>query len=106
MFTFLFLLLLVFFLWPIFGLALKLFRLKRSVRRAWEGAGQAASGRPEGFSADSRQKVYGSSVGEYVDFEEVPDAEPSRQSVSSQAADDDDFVPESQVVDAEFEEIP
>lgn len=105
MFKFLFLLLLVFFLWPVLTLALKLFRLKRSVRRAWEGAGQTA-GRPSGgFTADGRQKVYGSSDGEYVDFEEVIDAEPSRP-VNTQAGEYDDFVAESQVVDAEFEEIP
>lgn len=105
MFKFLFLLLLVFFLWPVLTLVLRLFRFKRSVRRAWEGAGQAAGRSDGGFTAGNRQKVYGSSDGEYVDFEEVTDAEPTRP-VNPQAGEDDDFVVESQVVDAEYEEIP
>lgn len=107
---FLFLLILIFVLWPVLAVAAKLWRIKRQMRDAYR---QFYGGQPEGSrqsarssSARSRQsapkqrrgKRIPPDLGEYVDFEELPyTPEPERQPVR--------FKRQEQVSDAEWEEI-
>ena len=111
MFKLLLLLLLAYFFYQLLRIVFRVHRLKRDISSAFDGAtgGQRSSYSESGYSdrtADSRRKVYDSRDGEYVDFEEVPDSQPQQSSPSASSSDTDSYPPESQVVDAEFEEIP
>lgn len=94
-------------LYPLVLAALKLHRLKRDFSRAFESGRQAGGGYETSQAGErdpytGRRKVYGSDEGEYVDFEEVAVSAEARSTDSKPEA---DYREESQVVDAEFEEI-
>ena len=100
-------------LYPLVLAALKLHRIKRDFSRAFESGRQAGGGYETSQAGErdpytGRRKVYGSDEGEYVDFEEVTDAQ-SQPSQHHDAADDTDAAAdaarESQISDAEYEEI-
>ncbi len=95
-------------LYPLVLAALKLHRLKRDFSRAFGASRQRSGGGYEASQAGERdpytgrRKVYGRDEGEYVDFEEVAVSAEARSTDSKPEA---DYREESQVVDAEFEEI-
>lgn len=94
-------------LYPLVLAALKLHRIKRDFSRAFESGRQAGGGYETSQAGErdpytGRRKVYGSDEGEYVDFEEVAVSAEARSTDSKPEA---DYREESQVVDAEFEEI-
>ena len=99
-------------LYPLVLAALKLHRLKRDFSRAFESGRQAGGGYETSQAGErdpytGRRKVYGSDEGEYVDFEEVTAAEATTAEATAargKTAAAGDYR-ESQVVDAEFEEI-
>lgn len=100
-------------LYPLVLAALKLHRIKRDFSRAFGASRQRSGGGYEASQAGERdpytgrRKVYGSDEGEYVDFEEVTAAEATTAEATAargKTAAAGDYR-ESQVVDAEFEEI-
>lgn len=112
MLTILFFAFLAIILYPLVRAALKLHRLKRDFSRAFgasrqQGGGYETSQAGERDPYTGRRKVYGSDEGEYVDFEEVTVSTEARSAGSGRndGQPTADCCEESQVVDAEFEEI-
>ena len=113
MLTILFLAFVAIILYPLVRAALKLHRLKRDFSRAFgasrqqQGGGYETSQAGERDPYTGRRKVYGSDEGEYVDFEEVAVDAEARSAGSNRdgGRPGADYREESQVVDAEFEEI-
>lgn len=99
-------------LYPLVRVMFRLHRIKRDFSRAFESGRQAGGGYETSQTGErdpytGRRKVYGSDEGEYVDFEEVTAAEATTAEATAargKTAAAGDYR-ESQVVDAEFEEI-
>ncbi len=94
-------------LYPLVRVMFRLHRIKRDFSRAFESDRQAGGGYETSQAGErdpytGRRKVYGRDEGEYVDFEEVAVSAEARSTDSKPEA---DYREESQVVDAEFEEI-
>ena len=100
-------------LYPLVRVMFRLHRLKREFSRAFGASRQQPGGGYETSQAGERdpytgrRKVYGSDEGEYVDFEEVTVSAEARSAGSGRSGGQPgaDYSEESQVVDAEFEEI-
>lgn len=91
---------LIYLLWP----AVRIFRQVRRMQRSQEEFWRGFSGRdPEGASAAHeqrkapRRKKIDATVGEYIEFEEIPGNYTNPAPAS--------FTPEQQISDADFEEI-
>lgn len=99
---FLFILALIFFiLWPILRV---LFAVKSAAGRARQAfAGQRQQQQRTQSQPRARKKVFARDEGEYVDYEEI--AAPASSSPSDTTSRHDNFTPESQISDAEWEEI-
>ena len=99
-------------LYPLVRATFKLHRIKRDFSRAFESGRQAGGGYETSEAGErdpytGRRKVYGRDEGEYVDFEEVAVAETTAAEATAaggKTASAGDYC-DSQVVDAEFEEI-
>lgn len=99
-------------LYPLVRATFKLHRIKRDFSRAFESGRQAGGGYETSEAGErdpytGRRKVYGRDEGEYVDFEEVAVTETTAAEATAaggKTASAGDYC-DSQVVDAEFEEI-
>lgn len=97
---FLFILALIFIiLWPVLRL---LFAVKSATSRARQAFAGQQSGRQAQPQPQPRKKVFTREDGEYVDFVDIA-ATPSES--SERPSRSDNFTPESQISDAEWEDI-
>lgn len=122
---FLFLLILFFLLWPVVRVLLTVRRAQNNARRAYsefarQAEAQQRASRPGGWSAPRRQsrqgKKYGSTDGEYVEWEEISSTESTAESAYSSTTGADGRTQraerrseqrtESQIVDVEWEDLP
>lgn len=85
---------------------LGVWRQTRNFRNTFHQFTNAANS-DEPTSPSERGKKFDKTYGEYVDFEEVTDANPlpSQQDADTDTDDAHDFTRESQISDAEYEEI-
>lgn len=114
-FAFLFFAIMIFVAISVLRFVFGVWRQARNIRNAFGKFADAANGADNSEKADRRErgKKFSKSDGEYVDFEEVTDTEPqpSRHDDAEDAAADeshtsaDNFARESQISDAEYEEI-
>lgn len=104
MFWFLLLIiLLAFIFWPVIRAALAVRRMHRQMGDAFRAAQQQGQ-QSQYNGATGRRKAYDRPVGDYVDFEEVVD----HQEVASRSAQQppiQDGPAESQVIDADWEDV-
>ena len=110
MLTLLFILFIVFIVWPLVKVVLRVNQFKRQARDMFRQASSQATGQQQAqrkggwTKATPRKKKIGGDVGEYVAFEEV--ASTSTQYTQSRTdGQADSFRPDSQVSDAEWEDI-
>ena len=107
MLTLLFILFIVFIVWPLVKVVLRVNQFKRQARDMFRQASSQASGQQQAqrkggwTKATPRKKKIGGDVGEYVAFEEVK-VFSSQTDGAEPAA---DFKSETQVEDADWEEI-
>lgn len=100
------LLLFLFIIWPIIRAAMIVNRVKKNARQAYEsmyGNQQPRNdaGRKAGWSSsEKKRKKIDRTVGDYVPFEDMP-----AQNTGSKPHTTPDFTAESQISDAEWEEI-
>lgn len=102
MFFFLFILALILFIsWPILRV---LFAVKNATNRARQAfAGQQQQQRQAQAQPRVRKKIFTRDDGEYVDYEEISAATASSPSDTTSRY--DNFTPEPQISDAEWEDI-
>lgn len=112
MLTFVFILVFIFFIWPLIRVVLTMNRVRKQARQAYEqmynqnyGGARAHQQRTRkpgwNASATPRRKKIDPSVGDYVPFEEVSEVPTDRTHSSGRAS----FTTEQQITDAEWEEI-
>ncbi len=90
--------LLFFILWPVLRLLFAVKSATSRARQAFTGQQQ----RQQEPQTQTRKKVFTREDGEYVDFEDIA---VSSTSSSRNASRSDNFTPESQISDAEWEDI-
>ncbi len=112
MWTLLFILLLVFLLWPLIRLVAGVHSMRRHINKTYNAQQQRrqhqynnSTTRPGNRDtyydpATGKRKVYTATDGEYVDFEEVTDG---RKPAATPA---EPIVVEEQITDVEYEDIP
>ena len=105
-FTYLFFAIMIYVAWTVLRFMFGIWRQTRNLRNAFHRFNNAANS-DEPTSPSERGKKFDKTYGEYVDFEEVTDANPptSHQETDADTDDADDFTRESQISDAEYEEI-
>lgn len=108
-FTLLLIALLAYLLWPVVKGMMYVRKVQRNVRDAFEQATRgngSGAGRASG-SSGTRKKKFGKDVGEYVEFEEVSVSSGYRETSDAPAASSrQSGDAETQVVDAEWEDLP
>ena len=106
-FTYLFFAIMIYVAWTVLRFMFGIWRQTRNFRNTFHQFTNAANN-AEQASSGKRGKKFAKTDGEYVDFEEVTDAQ-SQPSQHHDAADDTDAAAdaarESQISDAEYEEI-
>ena len=104
--TYLFFAIMIYVAWTVLRFMFGIWRQTRNLRNAFHRFNNAANS-DEPTSPSERGKKFDKTYGEYVDFEEVTDANPlpSQQETDADADDAHDFTRESQISDAEYEEI-
>ena len=105
-FTYLFFAIMIYVAWIVLRFMFGIWRQTRNLRNAFHRFNNAANS-DEPTSPSERGKKFDKTYGEYVDFEEVTDANPlpSQQDADADTGDAHDFTRESQISDAEYEEI-
>ena len=105
-FTYLFFAIMIYVAWTVLRFMFGIWRQTRNLRNAFHRFNNAANS-DEPTSPSERGKKFDKTYGEYVDFEEVTDANPptSQQDADANTDDAHDFTHESQISDAEYEEI-
>ena len=105
-FTYLFFAIMIYVAWTVLRFVFGIWRQTRNLRNAFHRFNNAANS-DEPTSPSERGKKFDKTYGEYVDFEEVTDANTSTSQQDADANTDDahDFTRESQISDAEYEEI-
>ena len=105
--TYLFFAIMIYVAWTVLRFMFGIWRQTRNFRNTFHQFTNAANN-AEQASSGKRSKKFAKTDGEYVDFEEVTDAQ-SQPSQHHDAADDTDAAAdaarESQISDAEYEEI-
>ena len=105
--TYLFFAIMIYVAWTVLRFMFGIWRQTRNFRNTFHQFTNAANN-AEQASSGKRNKKFAKTDGEYVDFEEVTDAQ-SQPSQHHDAADDTDAAAdaarESQISDAEYEEI-
>ena len=105
-FTYLFFAIMIYVAGTVLRFMFGIWRQTRNLRNAFHRFNNAANS-DEPTSPSERGKKFDKTYGEYVDFEEVTDANPlpSQQDADADSDDAHDFTRESQISDAEYEEI-
>lgn len=104
--VYLFLAIMIYVAFTVLRFVLGVWRQTRNFRNTFHQFTNAANS-DEPTSPSERGKKFDKTYGEYVDFEEVTDANPlpSQQDADTDTDDAHDFTRESQISDAEYEEI-
>lgn len=106
--TYLFFAIMIYVAWTVLRFMFGIWRQTRNFRNTFHQFTNAANN-AEQASSGKRNKKFAKTDGEYVDFEEVTDAQSQPSQHHDDAADDtdaaDDAARESQISDAEYEEI-
>ena len=104
--TYLFFAIMIYVAWTVLRFMFGIWRQTRNLRNAFHRFNNAANS-DEPTSQSEHGKKFDKTYGEYVDFEEVTDANPraSQQDADADTDDAHDFTRESQISDAEYEEI-
>ncbi len=105
-----FLLLVIFLVWPLFRFYLAMRKAQRQARDVFSqfsGNDRTGQRRTGGWSGSRkrRKKVIDDSIGEYVDFEEIETQEQSDSKPKEDSNPKAGYKIEQQVVDAEWEDI-
>jgi FtsZ-interacting cell division protein ZipA len=113
--TFLLILLIIFILWPIVKLVWRFNQARSQAQKMYDQFYRQQQSQTDDYQqsgeSETRRKRFDSSMGEYVDYEEIQDDSSSSQQ-STQPSQPSDETPrhsrfdEPQVSDAEWEDIP
>lgn len=109
--TFLLILILLFFVWPLLKVVFAIFRAQNNVRRVYKEAfdqqkqNSRKAGRSQTHERQRKGKIFDRTMGEYVEFEEIECATTTTPDESGKTAEQQSAKVAQRIVDADWEDI-